>query len=391
LHGDRLSVAVGYRSMSRLPNRIRLIASIAVAIVAARVTTDARSSRVPVGATTTTVGVSLKISSEIAPPGGLAQMKVFVTEPKPISTAFADVGVGGFFDVAGIALGTRDALGVALVNGSRVRISVLSPSTSFGMTPDYPVLTIAGHVSPSAVLGAVFPVDMDPAAVQFTDATGAVYPTAVNPGSLTVMPNVGIEDVTPGSGTALPGEVVMLTGRSFSPATQVNVKEAVLSSLTAVDATHLAVTFAAPTELQGAGLEVVNPDGTKSKYFSYQRTARQTASLNPTLQASVPVFADVNLTNAIVPIRGHVTGVALQNRRSTRTFAVCVLVDASGAAIAARAVTIDPRRFQLLEVSELFGVAYSTSQTVHVFSNAPIQAMGVAVDAAGSVSPIPSR
>ena len=47
------------------------------------------------------LGVSLKVSSEIAPPGGIAQVKISVTEPRPIST-------GGMFfstslDFAGIA------------------------------------------------------------------------------------------------------------------------------------------------------------------------------------------------------------------------------------------------------------------------------------------------
>jgi hypothetical protein len=378
--------------MSRLSISIRVAVAIGVAALAARVTLDAESPQLALASPPTAAAVvSLKISNEIAPPGGIAQMKVFVTEPKPISTAFADVGLGGFGDVVGISLGTPDALGVAVVDGSRLSISILSPSTTFGMTPDYPVLTIAGHVSANAPLGTTFPVDMPAAALQFQDPSGALYATAVNPGSLFVAPYVGIEAVTPGSGTAQPGDVVTLAGRGFTPGTQVRVKEATLSTAAYVDPGHIDVTFATPTYLQGAAVEVVNPDKTHARYFSYQRTARQAPSLNATLQSAVPVFADVDVTTATVGVQGNVTGLALQNRQPNRVFAACALVDATGVPISVRVVAVEPRRFLLLELSELFGVAYSPSQTVRVLSLAPIQVMGVAVDTAGAATPIPAQ
>jgi len=49
------------------------------------------------------------------------------------------------------------------------------------------------------------------------------------------------------------------------------------------------------------------------------------------------------------------------------------------------------RYFLLLDLSELFGVPYSPSQTMRVRATAPVQVMGVAVDAAGRATPIPVR
>jgi hypothetical protein len=375
--------------MSRRSIGFRVAIAVSAVALTAHTTLVAGTRRAVGPGSTTVAAVSLKISNEIAPPGALTQLKVFVTEPKPISTARADFGLSAFGDVAGIALGssTGDALGVAVVHGTRLTISVLSPSTTFGMTPDYPVLTIAGHVSATAAVGATIPVSMD-GVLEFLDPSGTLYPVSVTDGSVFVAPNVGIEDVMPGSGGVDAGDVVALIGRDFMPTTNVRVKEALLSNVAYVDPSHLDVTFGGPAHLQGAAFEVVNPDNTKATYFSYQRTARQTPSLNLTLQAAVPVFADVDVTSASVGIQGHTTGLALQNRHATRTFAACELVDGNGARVAWRVVSIDPRKFVLLELSELFGTAYSPSQHVRVRSLAPIQVMGVAVDAAGSATPI---
>ena len=337
-------------------------------------------------------GVSLMISNESAPPGSLVQMKVFVTEPKPISTAFADIGLGDFSEIAGIAVDSplHDALGVAVVRGSRMRIAILSPSSTFGTEPDYPVLTFVGRVSPTAPPGATFLVEMDPAAMEFRDPGGAAYPSSVKQGSVLAASGVGIEDVTPGSGAVGAGDVITVVGRSFSQATKVRVKEAILSAVRFVDPAHIQLTFASGMQLQGAAIEAVNPDNAKSKYFSYQRTARQTASLEPTLHDAVPVFADLDATSATVDVAGHSTGLALQNRGAAPATVTCELVGSNGPK-AHRTLTIEPRRFLLLDLMELFGVPYSTSQSVHVRSQTPIQVMGVAVDAAGSATALPAR
>ena len=57
----------------------------------------------------TTGPLTVRISSETAPPNGVAQMKLLLTAPKPISTGFADMG----FDSSSI-----DILGIALFNNT---------------------------------------------------------------------------------------------------------------------------------------------------------------------------------------------------------------------------------------------------------------------------------
>src|SRR5216684_5919096 len=70
--------------------------------------------------------VSLHIPNEMAPPGGLVQMKLMVTEPTPISSGgprFA-FDASTFDSLWGIELfnPTGDVNGVATVNGSQVQV-----------------------------------------------------------------------------------------------------------------------------------------------------------------------------------------------------------------------------------------------------------------------------
>src|SRR5215475_3826361 len=119
----------------------------------------------------TFAGVSLKISDEEAPAGGLVQMKILVTEAKPISTARGRFLFSGLSSVDGIAIHSpnRDAYGVAVVRAGELSASVVSPSVTFGMNPDGPVLTMTGSVAANAASGTVFRFDIDPAAAAFRD------------------------------------------------------------------------------------------------------------------------------------------------------------------------------------------------------------------------------
>lgn len=345
--------------------------------------------------TATIAGVSLKISNEIVPPGGMAQAKVFITEPKPISTARASFSLDGYSTIEGIALRSpeRDTLGVAVVRGSELTLSVLSPSATFGMelNPDYPVLMIAGRVAATTPIGTAFTLDMNDASLQFTDASGALYPAETQAGSLLVARNVGIDDVVPGSANVAGGGVVTVIGRGFNRDTKVKLKEVALSGTTYADPSHMQVTLAQPTRMHGVGVRVVNRDGAEAKYFSYQRTVRQRSSLNFALNSAIPVFPDVDVTSALIDVTGYATGLAIQNRQAVPVDAAAELLDAEGHQLAGIVVNVGAGQFLLQDLSELFGTPYSSSQVVRVRSLSPIQIMGVAVDAAGDLTPLPIR
>jgi IPT/TIG domain-containing protein len=374
--------------MSRLSASVRL----AAACLALGVTTVVVHAAPQLTAAKPT-GVSLKIGKETVPPGGLAQVKLFITEPKPISTGFASFDLDGLGDVVGIALMSpaHDTLGVAIVRGSQLAISILSPSATYGTDPDYPVLTIAGRVPATTPNGTVFSIAMDGGSLQFTDPTGTVYPNHFKGGSVLVAPNVGIDDVVPGSADVNAGDVVTVVGRGFVPDTKVKFKEVLTSATEFVDAAHMRVTVAQPARMHGLGVQVVNPAGGQTSYFSYLRTKADATSLQATLRDAVPVFADIDATTALVDVAGTATGLAIQNRQPGAAQAIAELFDAAGRQLAATTVTVPSHRYLLLELSELFGRPYAAGQIVRVRSLVPVQVMGVAVDAAGGARPLASR
>src|SRR5579863_3872594 len=73
-----------------------------------------------------TAQVSIKIPNEAAPPGGVVQMKVMVTEPTPITSGGPrlDFDAGTFDAVWGVEVfnPAGDMSGMAMVNGSQVRV-----------------------------------------------------------------------------------------------------------------------------------------------------------------------------------------------------------------------------------------------------------------------------
>jgi hypothetical protein len=208
---------------------------------------------------------------------------------------------------------------------------------------------------------------------------------------LLIAPNVGVDDVSPSAGDVPAGGTVTVIGRGFERNTKVKLKHVLTSDVRFLDPTHMLVTLAEPMHMHGGGFRLVNADGSETKYFSYLRTARQQPSLNPTLRDTVPLFADIDVTSAVIGVDGQTTGLAIQNRQSAPVLALAALLDANGVPMTATVLKIAPGHFLVQDLSEIFGMAYSRSQAVAVWSLAPVQVMGVAVDAAGNASPIPVR
>ncbi len=332
-------------------------------------------------------GVSLKVSREVAPPGAISQMKVFVTEPKPITTGYAWMDFDGFSDIEGIALGSEDSAGIAVVRGGRIVLTVSSPNASFGMDPDYPVLTVAGRVPATSPVGVRIPMTVDPAALQLTDPSGALYLAEVKDGFLLSGGTLSIGDVVPGSGTVEAGGVVSIFGTGFRPDTRVRLKETVLTAVRYVSPTRIDVILADPTRMQGVAVRATNRDGAGVTYFSYQRTRRSGATTHPVLREVVPIFAEATSEKHAIDVSAATAGIALQNRDTTRTFVLAELSDASGLPVAAGFIEIPSRSFVVRSIEEIFGWKPGTPGVVTLVGVTAVQAMGVDVDAQGRATP----
>lgn len=338
-------------------------------------------------------GLSLKIGNETAPPGGMAQMKVFVTEPKPISTgsSYVDMDTRFFGSVDGIALHSPkgDVAGAVTVAGSTYRINLASPLASFGTSLDYPVITITDRIRPNAPLGAQTTVTLANGSV-LRDLFGVAYPYEVNSGQLTVAHGVSVTDVIPGSATVAAGGEVVIRGVNFTPDTEVRFAETKLRSVRFISAQEIRVTVESAARMHGMQVRVTNRDGSKDVYFAYQRTKEPVASSNPLLAATVPLFAEGLHSTAtfVSPVaNGRWFALAAQNITAKSVTVTMERVSLSGAVVGSRTFLVGPYERVARSAEEI--TTASGGQYWRVKSSAPVQSLGLVGDAVSrSVWPV---
>jgi hypothetical protein len=251
-------------------------------------------------------GLSLRINDEAAPAGSIVQIKIDVTEPKPISTGRGKIKIKGVTTVEGIMLMNegQDTYGLALVDGEELTFAITSPSRLFGTPSDYPILGIAGTVA-NASAGTTFPLTLDPSALGFLDPSGAVYPTEIKNGTLTVANAVTIGNVWPGSSVVPAGGVVHISGANFTPGTRLQLSETSIAEQRYINSQRIDVVLGQTTNMHGLRIRARNDDQndkSESEYFSYQRTSPIGSSSDSTLGKVVPLFAPQTWTTATVDL-----------------------------------------------------------------------------------------
>ena len=246
------------------------------------------------------VGFELRVSEEIVPPGGIAQVKVTLTDPSPISSG----GTGIYFDPAafgaidGIAAfsAAGDVIGAAWVRGNRVDARFLSPQGDLGSSLDYPIMTIAVEVKSDAIVGYKTIVTLDPSASFWSDLLGQGYVQVIKPGSLTVGGSISIRNVLPGGGMLPAGSVVKIDGIGFGAGTTVQVDGATISSTKIVSPTEIDLTLGESADMYAKRIRVRNPDGSSDTYYSYLRASNLGTSSRTLLASAVPIFSTATLT-----------------------------------------------------------------------------------------------
>ncbi|MEA2464701.1 MAG: hypothetical protein QOJ98_2448 [Acidobacteriota bacterium] len=361
-------------------------------------------------------GLSLRIADEAAPAGSIVQLKVEVTEPKPISTGRGKIKTKGISTVQGIVLMNegQDTYGLALVDGDELTFAITSPSSLFGTPADYPILGIAGTVA-NASVGSTFPLTLDPSGLGFRDPSGAVYPTEIKNGTLTVASNaVAIGDVSPGSSVVPRGGVVRISGANFTPTTRLQLSETSVLEQRFINSQRIDVVLGQTTNMHGLRIRARNDgkdDRSESEYFSYERTTAIGSSNDPILSKVVPLFAPMTYTMATVdlPVRrssrrrrsvrpshgsgaGTATiGFALQNLQSSAASVSVELLDSTGNPYAINTVSVGPDQYLVRTITEVFGTV-SPPPALRIRSNVPVQVLGLVTDrAAGSAAALAPR
>ena len=339
--------------------------------------------------------LSLRIANEEIPAGGIVQLKLQLTEPKPISTGVASIDTDErFSELEGAAMfGPQDDVyGAALVRNGRIQVTFSSRSGTLGMSPDgdYPVLTLALRLSPHVPAGTVIQARLDQAASWFSPLLGAPYDVEVKPGRITVGTGPSIDNVIPGSAVVPAGGVVTVVGTNFVPGIRIAANETrsetVFRSPSQVD-----LLLKEPADMHGRRLRAVQPAGNRVTYFSYRRTARFEVSDNELLAATYPVFPRKEarvIAVEIPPLRqGQVFGLALSNGGETPATLVLEALAADGKGLGSKSLVLPPNSRTVRAADEFFAVAEAALW--RVISDVSVQAMGLVADPeAGAVVPV---
>jgi hypothetical protein len=363
--------------------------------VGAFLVTGARS-----GAAETFSGVSLKVLNASSPPGGVMQLNVTLTEPKPIATgsALLSVNTAVLGPVMGVAVygpggAQSDAAGTAVVAGDTVTVRTVSPSSAFGTSIADPIVSVTMRVRPDALPGAQSKLLLDPAGSSWTDPNGATYAQQVKTGSFDVAGTVFIEDVFPGMGLLPAGSTVVVRGMGFQPGALVEIDGVSLSAAAVVSGSEIDATIGVSADMYGRRVTVKNPDLSRASYHAYLRAAWLGQSARPLLTRTDPIFSPQTFSGAFFtpsPAAGQFFALAVQNPAANSADVTLELRSAASATIGTVAVTLPARTRIAREVSELFaGQTIPAGGSLVVRSSSPVQMLGLlGDDAAGTVGPV---
>jgi hypothetical protein len=333
------------------------------------------------------VPIELVVSSETVPPGGMLQLTVSLTEPKPIrkgstQLAFSSPVMG---QVQGLSIYSLagDAIGAAVVRGGNVKMIVSSAQLDYGMDLDTPVAAISIPVLSTALPGQTVNLTLDPSSI-WLDPNGNPYPTLVTQGMLTVGGTLSISNIVPGGGVAPAGSIVKVLGMGFQPDSKVDINEALISSIHFVSSQEFDVVLAADTQMDGRRVRVESQSlNEMAVYYSYLRTKPLGTSAVPLLAKTEPLFSQVLYTKGYFRTVAGTTflGVAVRNANTQTANIKIKLFSAANTLLGSTSVALPPAKRFSRGVWELFpNVTPANNLIVKMVSDLPVGMLGLLGD-----------
>ena len=322
----------------------------------------------------------IRISSEIAPPGGTAQVKFSFTEPRPILSSGSLMAIGGML-VDGVAVwsSTGNAGGLGVLKDGVLTLSTVDPTGVLGANVDYPFLTVTMDLPSTLPMGSLLPLD-------WTEAwlASATVPLSllVKPGGVKVAAGINIRNVSPGGGTYPAGTVIRISGSGFSALTklQTPVKYSSLS----VSPNEMLVTLQEQTTMDAQSFQVSNPDRSSDTYFAYLRGTLIHPPSRAMLNSVEPAFpaaahAIASLVPWSTPQPGQFVAMAFQN--PTLGPAVVTLQVTSQGVVQSAYVILPAATRVVDDLSALLGgLQLRNGDIVQITSTSPVQMLGIAGD-----------
>jgi hypothetical protein len=337
----------------------------------------------------------LRIPDESAPPGGVAQMKFMMTEPTPISSGSLSLATPQDTSVEGIHLfnPVGDVNGVAVINGQQVNILYFTSNGTQGS--DSPIMTLALQIPTNAAIGTATQFGLDPSSTWNLGRLGVATMRPIPPANVTIGGSISITNVVPGGGLLPTGTVVSVQGYGFQRNTRIQLSNIKASSIAVVSPQEIRIVLAAPTDMTGKQIQVVNPDGSQDTYFSYLRGAPFGRSNRSLLISALPLFSSLTHSQAVFAAASfssaqQFSGVAVQNQNLAPAIVTFTLFSSSNASLGSSTVVLPSGSFIMRESSELAGgVAPPAGSYLTVSSDLSVQLMGfLGDDTAGTVTPV---
>lgn len=345
-----------------------------------------------------TLPMEVRTVDDTAVPGGVVQMKLEVTEPRPIFTGGGGWSFNDYDQFLGLAVGgSPDSAAVGVMRGANLKVRMVAPSNDLAVI-DYPILVTALRVPTTLVPGHTTVVSLG--VDSFTGPGGVPIPTLPKPGVITVATGAWIGNVTPGSATVPAGGLITITGGGFTSGTVDSVTlKGTASTFTVVDDNTIRVVPSRAVTMHGTEvlMDVRTGNGNggnrqRLSYYAYQRTTPVFISRDALFGAVEPAFQRLSWTGAMVafptPTSGKALGLSLQNTSGGDATVTLRLVN--GAAPAAPLTFSLPENGRLsVSLAEVFGTSCTAACTVRVASSRGVQVLGLLGDRpADAVDPV---
>jgi uncharacterized protein (TIGR03437 family) len=234
----------------------------------------------------------LEVSTETAPPGGWAQIKMFAAKPQTIASGriVADLDPVVFGDIQSVGLfsANGDAYGSANLSGQHVDAQFHSDSGSIGQLKDLPILVIVAPVLANASPENRVTVSVNPNGAPWKDVNGNSLPVSVLAGSVTIGGDVSVKTVQFGAGVLPAGTIVPIQGTGFTSSTVVTMDTVAIASTQFIGPNEIDVTLAAPAELNGKKVRLQD-SGPAIEYFCFEPGAPD-QNTDPLYARTQPLF-----------------------------------------------------------------------------------------------------
>jgi len=333
-------------------------------------------------------GLWLEVSQDVTPAGGVAQIHLSLTEPKPIIRTklvmqFDDSMIE---DLQGVSIfsETGEAFGTAMRIGNKLVIQSAAPDGKYGMTFWQPIVSLSVRLRADAPAGAEAKFEVLPES-EFYKLNGDRWTVESNtPGGFKVDGGISVDDVVPSGGIVKAGQTIRILGRGFTEGTQVEFYGVDEFEKHFVSSTEIQLVPEYDLQLDQKMISVLPENRPEKRVLPALRGVTTTESRWDNLSAVIPLFAPETFQVAKVDLpadlieENHFAGLALQNPGQDPVTVRVSVVAADGGVLFSATAYLKAQELMVRDLDELFwGRPMPAGASLRAESDGPMQLIGL--------------